>query len=59
MPSAGFMNPEKINAGIAAGTITGAGVDDAVFRILRAMFAVGVMDEPEGTWDWGKVRESR
>ena len=37
------------------GTITSAAVDDSVFRILRSMFDVGVMDEPDGTWDWSKL----
>jgi beta-glucosidase len=40
MPSADFMNPAAITAGLSAGNITQAGVDNAVFRILRAMFAV-------------------
>ena len=34
MPSAKFMNPEAITAGMAAGNITKAKVDDAVTRIL-------------------------
>ena len=58
MPSANFMNEENITAGIAAGNITDADVDDSVFRILRSMFAVGVMDAPEGTWDWKKLQKN-
>lgn len=56
MPSAGFMNSAKIKAGLSSGDITQAAVDDAVFRILRAMFAVGVMDEPASAWDWAKLK---
>lgn len=33
-----------------------AAVDDSVTRILYSMFAVGVMDEPVSTWDWGKKK---
>ena len=50
MPSAGFMNENKITAGLAAGSITEEAIDDSVYRILRAMFAVGVMDEPLSAW---------
>lgn len=46
MPGATYMNPEAITAGIAAGNITVAKVNDAVTRIFWAMFSVGVMDEP-------------
>ncbi len=27
-----------------------------MFRILRAMFNVGVMDEPASAWDWSKLK---
>ena len=54
MPGAGHMNPDAITAGIAAGNITQAAVDDSVFRQLRAMFAVGVMDEPASAYNWKK-----
>ena len=50
----GFMNAEKIAAGIAANTISQEKVDDSVYRILRSMFSVGVMDEPASAWDWKK-----
>jgi beta-glucosidase len=58
MPAADSMNPEKIKAGLASGNITQAAIDDAIFRILRAMFAVGVMDEPASAWDWAKLKEN-
>jgi len=54
MPHDKYMNTEAITAGIAAGNITTAKVDDAVTRILYAMFSVGVMDEPVSAWDWHK-----
>eukprot|EP00729_Bicosta_minor_P027791 gene27791-13233_t len=41
MPGATYMNPEAITAGIAAGNITVAKVNDAVTRIFWAMFSVG------------------
>jgi beta-glucosidase len=56
MPSAKFMNPKNIRAGLAAGNITEAAVSDSVYRILLSMYAVGVMDEPESAWDWGKLQ---
>lgn len=55
MPSAGFMNEDKIKAGMKTGDITQAGIDDAVFRILLPMFSVGVMDEPSSVWDWSHL----
>lgn len=45
MPGAGFMNEDAIPAGLKAGNITQAAIDDSVQRILYAMFAVGVMGE--------------
>ncbi len=54
MPGAGFMNAEMISAGIAAKNISQDKVDDSVYRILWAMFSVGVMDEPVSAWDWKK-----
>merc|ERR1712023_516450 len=39
----------------AAGTITTAAIDEAITRILRPMFALGIMDEPVSTWDWKKL----
>jgi len=38
MPTADSMNPTKSKAGLASGNITQEVVDDAVYRILRAMF---------------------
>lgn len=55
MPSADFMNEDRLKAGISGGTITEAAVDDSVFRILLPMFEVGVMDEPLSAWDWNKL----
>jgi len=54
MPSASFMNEDAITKGLAAGAISQSAVDDSVYRILYAMFAVGVMDEPLSAWDWKK-----
>lgn len=54
MPGAGFMNADMISAGIAAKNISQDKVDDSVYRILWAMFSVGVMDEPASAWDWKK-----
>mmetsp|Transcript_9552 Transcript_9552/g.18119 ORF Transcript_9552/g.18119 Transcript_9552/m.18119 type:complete len:717 (+) Transcript_9552:36-2186(+) len=56
MPSANFMNAQNLNAMLKNGTVTQAAVDDSVFRILYAMFAVGVMDEPASAWDWKKLK---
>ena len=56
MPSAKFMNPDKITAGLKDKSIDQAAIDDAVYRILYAMFAVGVMDEPLSAWDWNKLK---
>ena len=39
------MSAAKVRGAIAAGAATAAAVDDAVLRILTAMYAVGVMDE--------------
>ena len=58
MPGNGFMNKTAIEAGISAGTITKEAVDDSVFRILRPMFAVGVMDQPKGTWNSSNVKKN-
>jgi len=58
MPSANYMNPELIKNDMAAGITTDAGIDDAVTRILRPMFAVGVMDEPVSTWDWKNLAKN-
>ena len=58
MPSANFMNPQAIKAGIAAGNMTAAAVNEAVQRILYAYFLVGVMDVPLSTWDWSKLKKN-
>jgi beta-glucosidase len=55
MPGAGHMNSDKIKAGLGNSTITNAAIDDSVTRILQAMFAVGVMDEPASAWDAKKL----
>jgi beta-glucosidase len=58
MPSAKWMNASYIKPDLAAGTITTAGIDDAITRILRPMFSVGVMDEPVSTWDWKRLEKN-
>jgi beta-glucosidase len=58
MPSANFMNPELIKPAMEAGTITEDGINDAVRRIFRPMFSVGVMDEPVSAWDWKKLEKN-
>jgi beta-glucosidase len=58
MPQANFMNAELIKPAMEAGTITESAIDDAVMRILRPMFAVGVMDEPASAWDWKKLQSN-
>jgi len=55
MPNALFMNPLFILGGLATGEITQAAIDDAVTRIVRPMFAVGVMDEPVASWSFTKI----
>lgn len=52
MPGDQFMGPVALKAALAAGVVTQNAVNDAVLRVLRPMFAVGVMDEPASTWDW-------
>ena len=39
-----FMNPAAIKAGLANGKMTIAAVDEAVYRQLLPMFAVGIFD---------------
>merc|ERR1719320_2187868 len=53
-----WVNERFVKAGLAAGTITEADIDDSVSRILWSMFSVGVMDEPATTWDWGKLKNN-
>lgn len=52
------MNPELIKQGMSSGVITQEAIDDAVSRILRPMFSVGVMDEPVSTWDWKNLSKN-
>lgn len=54
MPTAKYMNPAAITAGIQAGNITLRKVDDSVFRILLPMFELGIMDAPRDAYDWAK-----
>eukprot|EP00322_Chrysochromulina_rotalis_P022865 CAMPEP_0115860822 /NCGR_PEP_ID=MMETSP0287-20121206/17328_1 /TAXON_ID=412157 /ORGANISM="Chrysochromulina rotalis, Strain UIO044" /LENGTH=630 /DNA_ID=CAMNT_0003315163 /DNA_START=69 /DNA_END=1961 /DNA_ORIENTATION=+ len=56
MPSANFVNESSLAAKLADGSLTPAGLQDAVHRILRTLFAVGVMDEPLEAWDWKKLK---
>ncbi len=58
MPGNGFMNVAAIKAGLAAGNITNAAIDDSIFRILRAMYSVGVMDAPSGTWNSSNIKKN-
>ena len=46
MPGQSWMNAEMIKAAIASGEILESKVDDAVLRILTALFAIGEFDEP-------------
>ena len=41
---------------VAAGNVSEAAVDDSVTRILSALHAVGVMDEPWGTYNFTKLQ---
>jgi beta-glucosidase len=58
MPSANFMNPFYIKPALEAGAITEDAINDSVFRILRPMFSVGVMDEPVSAWDWANLKNN-
>ena len=40
------MNASKLTASLKNGTLSAARVDDAALRVLRQMFAVGVVDNP-------------
>ena len=48
MPGASYMGPDMITAGISAGSITQAAVDQSVLNMLLPMFAVGLFDQPAG-----------
>ena len=50
MPAAKFINARALRDSPMSR------VNDAALRILTTMFAVGVMDQPEGTWDWLRAR---
>ena len=51
MPYNASLIPQVIRPALQAGSITIDKINDSVTRILRSMFAVGVMDEPLSTWD--------
>ena len=53
-----FMNAVYIKAALASGAVQESTIDDAVQRILTALFAVGVMDEPASAWDWQKLHNN-
>ena len=55
MPSANFMG-DSLAAAVAAGNVSEATVGDSVTRILTALYAVGVMDEPWGTYSFTKLQ---
>jgi len=52
MPSAKYFNETALKGAIAGGGATEAQITASVVRIFTAMFTVGVMDAPDGTWDW-------
>ena len=54
MPGDSFMGPDKVGAQLAKGTISQAQIDDSILRMLRPMFAVGLFDAPEGSYDISK-----
>jgi len=56
MPGAKWMNPEMLKASLKAGSVTQDAIDASTTRILRAMFAVGVLDEPNSAWDFKKLQ---
>lgn len=51
-PGQDWMNAELLEAALKSGAVKEAQVDDSVRRILTQLYAIGVMDEPLGTWDW-------
>ena len=55
MPKADFMG-DSLAAAVTAGKVSEAAVDASVTRILSALYAVGVMDEPAGTYNFAKLR---
>ena len=55
MPAAKFMNEAALQAKLKDGSLSTAALQQSVRRILRAMFAIGVMDEPLAAWDWKKL----
>ena len=54
MPGASFMGPDKVKAQLAKGAISEAQIDESILRMLRPMFAVGLFDAPEGSYDISK-----
>eukprot|EP00971_Amphidinium_carterae_P215914 4285824-Amphidinium_carterae.1 len=58
MPGGDWMSASLISAGIEAGSITQAAVDESVLNILTPMFQVGVMDEPPSVWDAKKLSKN-
>ena len=55
MPGQQYMSPDAIKAKLQSSEISQAAVDESVLRMLTPMFSVGVMDQPEGTWDYHKL----
>lgn len=58
MPAAAWMNEEMLKPALDAGVVTEEKLDEAVVRIFRPLFEVGVMDEPTSTWDWKKINKN-
>ena len=58
MPDDSYMGAEQLKAGLKAGAVTQAAIDDSVYRQLLPMFSVGVMDAPAGTWDYAKLSKN-
>jgi beta-glucosidase len=54
MPGADFLGNDKVTQAMVNGSVTQAMVDDAVLRVLTPMFAMGLMDAPNGTFDAAK-----
>ena len=54
MPGDSFMGPDKVVAQLQKGVITQADIDQAVSRMLRPMFSVGLFDAPAGSYDVSK-----
>ena len=50
------MNGDAVSAGLKNGSIQQAAVEDSVYRLFWSMFSTGVMDEPDGTYDWSRLK---